>query len=466
MADHALLIERQVIEGQVLALSSLNAAVTNLISSAMSPEQITAIVSKGVFSPTEDELMEYWFAHFTTLRNNLWSVIETCVYYTGGVSKVNRPHHYQYFVLGYSAMCSLIRMDRFLISKIAYDTVIQRKLNEPLPRHRIERKQFNEIYKSLLNPANAIRIYQARRLLKNRLNDIQAAVSGTPVEDIFNTLEKQERYLELSWRKFFFTWMRSRKLVWRRRGASAKQKSLFAMLEYGGRIASELILPRTKKVTPEIVSQLEALLRPGDIFITRHSRAMTNLFLPGFWPHAALFIGSAQDRKRMQVKNRSNYLSYAFNDSCTLEARKDGVHYRSLSDTLSVDAFVVIRPNFNEEEIKQALSRVSVHAGKAYNFDFDFFRSDQLVCTEVVYRAYDGINDKQIPLQSRMGRKTLSAEDLLDLALDTDWAEPVAIFGVGKSKKTLIVDSAVSEVLIESYRSAAPSNLQNAVSVD
>ena len=116
-----------------------------------------------------------------------------------------------------------------------------------------------------------------------------------------------------------------------------------------------------------------------------------------------------------------------------------------------MDAFVLIRPNFSKLEKKEAILRAIEHAGKGYNFDFDFFRSDQLVCTDVIYRAYDGIGGINIPLQERIGRKTLSAEDLLDLTLESDWAEPIAIFGVGDNKSTLQTGDKVRKILRDSY---------------
>ena len=59
-------------------------------------------------------------------------------------------------------------------------------------------------------------------------------------------------------------------------------------------------------------------------------------------------------------------------DICMLEALKDGVRLRRLSDTLNVDFFVVLRPQLPPNTIRQAIERGVVHEGKMYNFDFDF----------------------------------------------------------------------------------------------
>jgi len=433
-----------IIERQAVTLESLLSSLPNLFNDSISQERLTTIINNGFFNPSEDEEFGYWFARFITIRSNLWFIVDTSINNANSIDSLIDDYDYQYFVLGYAAVCSLIRMDSFLIKKVANHSLIQRKLNEAVPEHRIERKQFTKIHKALVHPNNAIRIHQAHKILKRKRHIIQTAVRNSPAEDAFKQLPKLERYLNLSRRNYVMAWLRSRKHNWRRRGASAKQKSIFTVLEYSGRITAELTLPRPKKVTDAIRDELKKVVQPGDIFITRHSRAMTNLFLPGFWPHAALYVGY-NDAETSNQKQWSNKL-------CTFEALKDGVHFRQLDETLNVDAFVIIRPNLTESDKQNAINRVIVHAGKSYNFDFDFFRSDQLVCTEIIYRAYDGINNQSIPLKERMGRKTLSAEDLLDFALDTDWAKVITIFGVGKDKNKLIYNADAIKALEESYR--------------
>lgn len=445
--NHSDLIARQ-----ILALESLEDAIPSLFKDAFSKQRLATIIKDGLFSPTDNDEIAYWFARFTTIRNNLWSIIEVSIHYGDGLHATHHGDDYQHFVVAYSAICSLIRIDRFLIDRIAQHTLIQRKLNEAFPEHRIPRKQFHTIRKAMLQPSNAIRIYQAHRTLKRHRRKIQLAVNGSPVDAIFLKLAKKERYLNLSRRGYFFAWLRCRKLNWQRRGASAKQKTLFNILEYSGRLASELSLPRPKQVTATIRNQLQTIVEPGDIFITRHSKALTNLFLPGFWPHAALYIGLESDRAIMHEHCAMDGASNWCGENCTLEALKDGVQFRPLTETLNVDAFVVLRPNFSKQEKSHAIARVIKHQGKGYNFDFDFFRSDRLVCTEVIYRAYDDINNIRIPLEERMGRKTLSAENILDLSLDSTWATPVAIFGVGDDKSTLITGEKVPEILLRSYR--------------
>ena len=58
----------------------------------------------------------------------------------------------------------------------------------------------------------------------------------------------------------------------------------------------------------------------------------------------------------------------------------------------------------------------------------DFSRSDRLVCTEVVYRSYEGSGNIKFSLTRRAGRLTLSAEDLLQKAVDADGFDILAVY--------------------------------------
>lgn len=83
-----------------------------------------------------------------------------------------------------------------------------------------------------------------------------------------------------------------------------------------------------------------------------------------------------------------------------------------------MDAFVVLRPPLERGELKGALRRTLGHAGKPYDFLFDFRTADRMVCTEVVYRGYHGVGSVRFRLKEVGGRLCLPAEVMLDQAMD------------------------------------------------
>ena len=158
---------------------------------------------------------------------------------------------------------------------------------------------------------------------------------------------------------------------------------------------------------------------------------MSNLFLPGFWPHGALYIGASDERASRDILDVSDgYKHSTADDINILEAKKDGVLLRPIEETLQVDAFVVLRPKLSNAQINQALSKALSHAGKLYDFIFDFSTSDRLVCTEVIYRTYHGVGPIDFTLSTKAGRKCLSAEDFLNQAIENDWFELVRLYGI------------------------------------
>ncbi|WP_305801631.1 hypothetical protein, partial [Thiolapillus sp.] len=112
---------------------------------------------------------------------------------------------------------------------------------------------------------------------------------------------------------------------------------------------------------------------------------------------------------------------------------------------------VVLRPRCTEDELRIAISRACTHEGKGYNFDFDFFRSDRLVCTEVIYRAFDGIGNIRFTLAEHAGRPALSAEEILDLALEGEMFRPVALFGVTGCNDSLCTGTVLNALLESSF---------------
>jgi uncharacterized protein YycO len=159
-------------------------------------------------------------------------------------------------------------------------------------------------------------------------------------------------------------------------------------------------------------------------------------------------------KKRFSLRLTDHHLRRWVAPLSILEAKKDGVLFRPAEETLDLDALAVLRPRLGAAEIAEALSNAIAHEGKLYNFDFDFFTDDRLVCTEVVYRAYEGVGGISIPLQECFGRRTLPAEDLISMALEGGVFEPVIAFGTPTVGSKIVTDAAAVAAL-KAIRDAA-----------
>lgn len=428
-------------------------AASQLQNDAPATSQLNRIIERGAFRPDEDEAIGYWFARFLSVRDSLWAVIEEAnATLDRSTDAVDPDDEFRYFLLGYAAVCVLIRIDRVMLFEVAGHSIIQRKLNEAFPEYRIPRKQYTTIFSAFVDQKHVLAIRDAMTYARKHRHKLVMLGSDKNVGFIAQQIDDLESSLNANPMDHFRRAWSYVSHKWRRRGVVSSKTIMAGVLEGVGRTASRMFDANNKKVTGQILDSIAAFLRPGDVIVTRHAKALTNLFIPGFWPHAALYVGTREQHEVGSIDMAPAIDRLWADNICVLEARKDGVLLRPLTDTLAVDTFVVLRPNLDTETICRAIERALVHQGKMYNFDFDFFSSDRVVCTEVVYRAYDGLENVRFPLNDRAGRKTLSAEDLLDFALDQDAFTPVAIFGVEDCKDAIVYGDGVRDALIASFR--------------
>jgi hypothetical protein len=197
-------------------------------------------------------------------------------------------------------------------------------------------------------------------------------------------------------------------------------------------------------ISPEQINKLRSLLRPGDILLERHEWYLSNLGLPGFWTHAALYVGTDTERKLFfndpDVKKwvRANgeksgqfegllraVSPSAFETSSTagedghlpriLEAISEGVSFTSLEHSAAADSLAVLRPRLSKREKAEAVIRAFHYSGRPYDFNFDFRTDSALVCSELVYKVYEpspGMRGMTFPLTELMGRKISTPNDM------------------------------------------------------
>ena len=181
-------------------------------------------------------------------------------------------------------------------------------------------------------------------------------------------------------------------------------------------------VPRSgaRMISAKQLADMRLQLKPGDILIERQNWYLSRAFMPGFWAHAALYVGTTNDLAQLGLADdprvKKHWREFAArnhegHEHVILEAVPQGVRITTLEHCIGIaDAAAVLRPRVSEAQTREAIGRAFSHLGKSYDFDFDFFSSDKLVCTELVYRAYDG--HVHFPLVDVMGRKTLPPTEL------------------------------------------------------
>lgn len=365
--------------------------------------------ARGYFTPTEDETVRSSFAHYLATRASLLDVL-TLLEPECGTAADDWQSRRSAFAVTLAAASLLAKGSRGVLTLASQSRLLRKKLDEPDLHRGVPGKTFARLYCAATTPHRLAKLYEAMVWFKQNRNGFDAIDQSPEICEILALLDSNPA-ADLSPRLLWRDRLRYRWFSFRRRNHSAWKKSVFELFRFSGSMIADLRQPgvnpvrRPKRVSLELAQAALRLARPGDVFITRHDDALSNWFLPGYWPHAALFLGAESHRREDPAL-------------CFLEAKKDGVLLRPVTDTLAVDAFVVLRPPLGAGDIAGALSRALSHGGKLYDFVFDFRTSDRLACTEVIYRAYHDCGGLHFQLREVGGRLCLPAEELIHQALE------------------------------------------------
>lgn len=378
---------------------------------------IEAASQRGYFLPDEDESVRLRYMQYLSMRGALLETLSSLAA-AAGHDRREWSERLPAFAAAFAAACLLMRAGRFISGLAVQHPVLWKKLDEDDLRLGLPRKTFTAIYKAGSSPANLARFYAASEFYYGQRDAVHAFRKDDVLGPVIELLIEEEPWIDRRRRDVWKRHLAYRMFSFHRRRRSAWRKVMFGMFEAAGSAIGDLRQPGVKPVnapkrlTPAIREELLPHLQPGDVFITRHDDALSNLFLPGFWPHAALYLGSAEERATLGL-GESPTGATRF-----LESKKDGVRFRALEETLEVDACLVLRSPLQGPELAMALRQAMAHEGKLYDFLFDFRASDRLACTGVIYRGFHGVGTVKYRLNEVSGRLCLPAEDLIDQSLD------------------------------------------------
>ena len=191
-------------------------------------------------------------------------------------------------------------------------------------------------------------------------------------------------------------------------------------------------------ITREQVSVMRPLLLPGDIFIERRNWHVSNAGIPGFWPHAALYLansktssayfqdlfpyqGYATFDELLKDMYPRFYQAYSMPDAQgdwneVIEGKAPGIIIQSLEESGGADFLGVMRARLSKQEKLVAVLQAISNYGKPYDYNFDFETKDAIVCSELVYDAYlprTGNKGVSFTLEVTSGRKMVSPNNMV-----------------------------------------------------
>ncbi len=365
----------------------------------------------NLYSIQDEEQIANWMFAYT----NVLKAFQKIAWQLNQISverKLTEKQKEKVLNVSFGALVEWYRMICYLSLKPAKIRILFRKLNESVPEFGIPEWEFNKLVGILGNM------------------DLREKVS-LGFHDIWRVFEKEnttdrpfQKRLKESYDFIFANApdpLKSKIKHWLKTSGSWIYKQYYRTnIAISTWIGDTKYRPRKPSINYDRVREMTAKLRPGDFLLERENWFLSNLFLPGFWKHGILYVGTIDDIKRLGLDKNpivAKYLAeYSRPDENghtkrVLEAISEGVVMNPMEEATDADYICAFRPRLTDEQIKNAIITGFSHLGKPYDFQFDFQTSDKIVCTELLYRAYK--ESLRFNLNRMMGRWAVSADDIL-----------------------------------------------------
>jgi hypothetical protein len=376
------------------------------------------------YRPDEEDQLRAQFLTYLTYRTACLRMVATY----GGFAAVRDPAaRDRCFLVGFGAGTTVFQASLRLVQLFRDDALARPKLNEPDASCGLPAGMFDRIFENATQEQNLEMCAEMAAYFQQRRDRWRAAVLF-PVPD-FDWLAGQ---IEQALSGVKALAIDRYEALWERMLLRVKQDAYSPVYTVQSMVSTWIgdtrVMQRPPFIDHHRIAELKASLEPGDILLERRNWFLSNAFLPGFWPHAALYVGEVEDLERLGLVRRDNgqwtsdhpairdrlpdYLHRAADGEAhtVIESISNGVVFNSLAESMHADYVAVLRPRLMPAEKATAIVRAFSHQGKPYDFEFDFATADKLVCTELVYRSYEGL--LRFELVRIMGRSTLPAVEI------------------------------------------------------
>lgn len=200
---------------------------------------------------------------------------------------------------------------------------------------------------------------------------------------------------------------------------------------------------------PEVITDLSQTLKPLDILLDKTAYRLTDKFIPGYFGHVAIWLGTEEELKALGVWDslKEEIQDKVRAGDCIVEALRSGVEMNGLQHFSNADDIAVIRQKAPLSEGMKRLMILSTVAqvGKEYDFNFDVETTHKIVCSELAYLVYP---HHQWPTDKKLGRATISPDQVAIRAKTGGPFEVIRFYKEGQEqheKRQLIFDETLAD---------------------
>jgi uncharacterized protein YycO len=339
-----------------------------------------------------------------------------------------------------SLSSAMLLYDNYLlaISLFEGDSKLRRILNERDPGYKVRSAALAKITMNYDSVSNRARVRRAIRFYERETSHAAAPTAHDRESEYLRLLIEQSPSYSMvkTWSPLYVV---GRKLGFlaavttdAMSGMEREGVSLFSMV-FGNAVG--LVETRRGKLYKkgDVLADIGASLKAGDILLEKTPFRLTDKLIPGYWGHAAVWIGTEAELTELGIWNDplvARHHDEIRQGRLVVEALRSGVEMNTLQHFLNIDSLGILRkPNQSREARATTIMLALRQVGKPYDFNFDVESKERVYCSKLVYLSYSDID---WPTRRSLGRTTFTPDDVAAKVAKDDALQLVTFYHDGE----------------------------------
>lgn len=341
-----------------------------------------------------------------------------------------RRLHVMAYLIGYAAYVSSYNNGVKFIDLTIDNKIIEKTLNDSYLEHGLPSGMFSRLKRNVLHVNDVVRLTAGYGNFKFLYSDYEKYGMVQSNKGLFDLIERSYKESTKKLKKEAVIWFPKSGLK------TFKERTYTVLFPIQKNIATKMgetraTLRHDNFVSVPQIIEMKKEMEPGDILLERRNWYTSNIGIPGFWPHAALYIGRFSElvdyfdtpeiKKYLEMNEHTDisglfneinsdfYKKFAGGQMDVIEAVSPGVVLKPLIESAKADYVGVLRARKSKLDKFKAICSAIKYYGRPYDYHFDFVSDSAIVCSELVYKAYNGIVNFETT--HKLGRFIVTATD-------------------------------------------------------